>query len=173
MEASGSQNTRNCVSCGKSIAWDANVCQYCGHDYRSAMAGPAASAAPHEKGMLSIIGGILILISGLVGVGIGGVFLAVNIDFGADPTGVVDTVNNLVKVCGAVFLILGILALLGGVFGVTRKHFGLVILGGVMGLLATLPFAFLGAVFPTYLVVLPILPLVGLVLAGIAKKDFE
>jgi hypothetical protein len=31
-------NTRNCVSCGRSIAWDANVCQYCGHDFRVQMA---------------------------------------------------------------------------------------------------------------------------------------
>lgn len=23
-----------CVSCGRSIQWDANVCPYCGHDYR-------------------------------------------------------------------------------------------------------------------------------------------
>jgi hypothetical protein len=30
--------TRNCVSCGRTIAWDANVCPYCGHDYRVQMA---------------------------------------------------------------------------------------------------------------------------------------
>jgi len=33
-------NTRNCVSCGRSIAWDANVCQFCGHDYRVQMMAP-------------------------------------------------------------------------------------------------------------------------------------
>jgi hypothetical protein len=32
--ASGSAGTRNCVGCGRAIAWDANVCPYCGHDYR-------------------------------------------------------------------------------------------------------------------------------------------
>lgn len=26
--------SRNCVSCGRAIAWDASLCQYCGHDYR-------------------------------------------------------------------------------------------------------------------------------------------
>lgn len=37
--ASGSSGTRNCVGCGRAIAWDANVCPYCGHDFRPVMAG--------------------------------------------------------------------------------------------------------------------------------------
>ena len=39
-----SSGTRNCVECGRSIAWDANVCQYCGHDFRV----PMASAQPED-----------------------------------------------------------------------------------------------------------------------------
>ena len=42
MEASGSGNVRNCVGCGRSIAWDANVCPYCGRDFRTVMAAPQA-----------------------------------------------------------------------------------------------------------------------------------
>ncbi len=161
--------TRNCVQCGKSIAFDANVCPYCGHDYRAVMAGPAA-APPHEKGPLSIIGGILILISGIVGLAIGGIFLAIDVnslgDFGLSNIG--DQVNNILKVCGAIFIILGILALIGGIFGAMRKHWGLAIVGGVMGLIACAPFAFAG-----YLAILPVLPLIGIILVGIAKKDFD
>jgi len=41
MEASKS---RNCVGCGRTISWDANVCPYCGHDYRAAMAPPQPRA---------------------------------------------------------------------------------------------------------------------------------
>jgi len=37
--ASNPSGTRNCVGCGRAIPWDANVCPYCGHDYRSVMAG--------------------------------------------------------------------------------------------------------------------------------------
>ncbi|MGQ9586944.1 MAG: hypothetical protein ACUVT7_00985 [Thermoplasmata archaeon] len=37
MEASRS---RTCVRCGRAIAWDVNVCSYCGHDYRIVMAPP-------------------------------------------------------------------------------------------------------------------------------------
>ena len=29
-----SSQTRSCVSCGRAIAWDVNVCPYCGHDFR-------------------------------------------------------------------------------------------------------------------------------------------
>jgi hypothetical protein len=157
------------VQCGKSIGFDANVCPYCGHDYRAVMAGPVA--APHEKGMLSIIGGILILIAGIVGLAIGGIFLAINLNSLSDygfPSDLTDQVTNLLRVCGAIFLILGIIAVLGGFFGVMRKHFGLVILGGITGLLACAPFVFAG-----YLAVLPILPLIGLILVGVAKKDFD
>ncbi|MFX1236362.1 MAG: hypothetical protein ACFFAS_10950 [Promethearchaeota archaeon] len=27
------ENIRNCVSCGRRIPWDANLCPYCGHKY--------------------------------------------------------------------------------------------------------------------------------------------
>ena len=33
------QPTRSCVKCGRAIAWDVNVCPYCGHDFRPQMAG--------------------------------------------------------------------------------------------------------------------------------------
>jgi hypothetical protein len=35
MSEAQSQQPRNCVSCGRSISWYANVCPYCGHDYRA------------------------------------------------------------------------------------------------------------------------------------------
>ncbi len=133
------------------------------------MAGPAA-APPHEKGFLSIIGGILILISGIAGLAIGGILVAINInDISIVDLGSVgDQVNTFLKVCGAIFIILGVLALIGGIFGAMRKHWGLAILGGIMGLIATAPFFFGG-----YLAIIPILPLIGLILVAVAKKDFD
>jgi len=35
----GPAPTRSCVACGRAIAWDVNVCPYCGHDFRPQMAG--------------------------------------------------------------------------------------------------------------------------------------
>jgi len=162
MEASNQGKTRNCVSCGRAIAWDANVCQYCGHDFRA----PAA-APPHEKTMLSIVGGILILVVGIMGLAIGGVFFAIDIsdldayDFGS-ITGFEDTLQNILYVCGAIFVILGLIAAVGGFFGVRRKHWGLAILGGVLGLFIITPY-FIGS----------LLSLVGLVLLAVSKKDFD
>lgn len=40
MSQMSSGSSRNCVACGRPIAWDANVCPYCGHDFRVQMAGP-------------------------------------------------------------------------------------------------------------------------------------
>ena len=163
--ASAGGTTRNCVQCGRAIANDANVCPYCGHDYRSVMAGPAA--APHEKGVLSIVGGILILIAGVMGLAIGGIFFAINTSdlskFGfGSISGLEDTIHNILMVCGAIFVILGIIAVVGGFFGVRRQHFGLVILGGVLGIFCIGPY-FLGS----------LLALVGLILVAVARKDFD
>ena len=162
MGASGTPTTRNCVNCGRSIAWDANVCQYCGHDYRAQAAGPA----PHEKGVLSLVGGIFILIAGLMGIFAGIVLLTINLDqldqYGIDVAGATDIIEDILKVCGAIWLIFGLIALMGGAFGIMRKHFGLVILGGVFGLLCVGPYA-LGS----------ILALVGLILVAVARKDFD
>lgn len=47
--ASSPSGTRNCVACGRAIAWDANVCPYCGHDYRVAMAGPGQMQSSERK----------------------------------------------------------------------------------------------------------------------------
>lgn len=163
MEASSQGKTRSCVSCGRAIAWDANVCQYCGHDYRA----QATAPVPHEKSALSIIGGILILITGIAGLGMGGLFLSIKVSdldrygFGS-ITGFESTLQNILYVCGAIFIILGVIALIGGYFGVRRKHWGLAVLGGVLGLLIITPY-FFGS----------LLALVGLVLVAVSKKDFD
>lgn len=162
MGVSGTPNTRNCVQCGRTIAWDANVCQFCGHDYRA----QATAAAPHEKSVLSLVGGVFILIAGLMGIFAGIVLLTISLDdlskYGVDVAGVGDFVEDILKICGAIWLIFGLIALMGGVFGIMRKHFALVILGGVFGLLCFGPYA-LGS----------LLALVGLILVAVARKDFD
>lgn len=156
--------SRRCVSCGREIPMDANVCQYCGHDYR-VQAGPAM---PKEKSVLSLVGGILILIAGLMGLAMGGILLmaAGNVDtltdWGVDVAGVGDMLEDILTVCGAIFIVLGLIAVLGGFFGVMRKHWGIVILGGVLGLFVLGPYM-LGS----------LLALVGLILVAISKKDFD
>lgn len=154
--------TRRCVSCGREIAMDANVCQYCGHDYRA----QAAPPGPKEKSVLSLVGGILILLAGLMGLAMGVMMLAINVEdleqYGVDVAGLTDMIEGILTACGVIWAILGIIALVGGVFGVMRKHWGLAVLGGVIGLLVIGPY-FLGSIFS----------LIGLILVIVAKKDFE
>ena len=40
------QPERQCVSCGRTIGWDANHCQHCGHDFRTQRPGPSQLAQP-------------------------------------------------------------------------------------------------------------------------------
>jgi len=146
--------SRNCVQCGRSIPMEANVCQYCGHDYRI-QAGPPAK----KKTALPLVGGILILVGGLLALlaGIGlvagvGAFDSVML---VDVEGV-GMLEDILTACGVIFLILGLIGILGGVFALMRKHFGLAILGGV--------FALAGWFLPA---------LIGLILVGMSKDEFE
>lgn len=65
--ASSSSGTRNCVGCGRAIAWDANVCPYCGHDFRVVMA-PQMAQPQISEGMkiLFYILSFLIFIVGII-----------------------------------------------------------------------------------------------------------
>jgi len=51
----GNTGTRGCVSCGRAISWDANVCPYCGHDYRLLMAGQQQGGERKFHGSLLVL----------------------------------------------------------------------------------------------------------------------
>ena len=141
MQSSGAQGTRNCVSCGRAFSWDANVCPYCGHDYRVAMMGPQQQK---KESAMPLIGGILIMLPG-IGYLIGGGVLAVGSSAFLFGGGVL---------CGAVLLVLGIIAILGGIFAIQRKNFALALIGGIF-------------------VVPSILGLIGLILIAVSKDEFK
>ena len=73
MQASGGQQPRNCVSCGRAIAWDANVCPYCGRDYRVQMMAPA-QAQPFMSEGVKVILYILSFLIWIVGIIIGVIY---------------------------------------------------------------------------------------------------
>jgi len=64
---SSQSGTRSCVGCGRAIAWDANVCPYCGHDFRMQMA-PQMAQPQISEGMkiLFYILSFLIFIVGII-----------------------------------------------------------------------------------------------------------
>ena len=149
MGASSTPSTRNCVSCGRAIPWDANVCQYCGHDFRAQAQAPAK-----KKGVLPVVGGVLVIIAGLVEIISGGFLVS-----GGEFVGGYDLgtgVGDILTACGVIWIILGLVAILGGIFAVMRKHFGLAILGAILGL---------GGYF--------IFALIGIILIAVGRDDFD
>ncbi len=153
---------RNCISCGRPIDFSTNVCPYCGYDYRApTMMGPP----PVPKTGTPVAGGILVLIAGLLALANGILYLASNV---ADLTGIslppevtLQQFESVVRVCGVVELIFGIVAVMGGVFAIQRKHFGLAIAGSVLGMIG------FGFTFGA------ILGLIGLILVAISRKEFS
>jgi hypothetical protein len=145
----GNPATRNCTQCGRSIAWDANVCPYCGHDYRAGAQGP-----PKKKGILPVVGGVLVIIAGLVEIISGGLLVSGGSFMGGWDLGT--GVGDILTICGVIWLILGIVAVLGGIFAVMRKHFGLAVLGAILGL---------GGYF--------IFALIGIILIAVGREDFD
>ncbi|OGS41480.1 MAG: hypothetical protein A3K67_04090 [Euryarchaeota archaeon RBG_16_62_10] len=154
---------RNCVTCGRAIDWRANVCPYCGHDYRAVMM-PQLQA---KKGSLPVIGGVLIVIAGVLALAMGGLYLTLDAadvdDYGvalpADLT--TEEFADFMHTCGIVLLVFGAIAMVGGAFGIMRRHFGLALVGGIFGLLGV------------GMIIGSILGLIGLILVAVSRKDFD
>ena len=108
-----------------------------------------------EKTAKPVVGGILILIGALVGIAsgasliwAGSMFLPLG-DYGMD-------ISGILAVCGIIWIVLSLIGLLGGIFAMQRKHFGLAIVGGIFSLLVG--FFIFG--------------LIGLILVAISKDEF-
>ncbi|UCE45075.1 MAG: hypothetical protein JSU93_06735 [Methanobacteriota archaeon] len=147
MSEAQAQQPRNCVSCGRSIAWDANVCPYCGHDFRTVM---APAQAQKKDSAMPLVGGILIILAS-IGYFVGGGLLVAG---GAVGSWFDVGEGAIAVVCGAILLVLGILALLGGVYAIQKKSFVLALLAGIL----TIP---------------SILGLIGLILVAVSKDEFS
>ncbi len=155
------QVVRNCISCGRPIDFNANVCPYCGYDYRVQTMGPP----PIKKTNLPVAAGILVLLAGLLAIGNGVFYLlfpSSSLGSISLPPGVTQQdVENILQVCGSIEVIFGLVAIMGGVFAVQRKHFGLAIVGAVLGMLS-LGFTF-GGIFG----------FIGLILVAVSRKEFS
>ncbi len=141
------QQDRNCVSCGRSISWDANVCPYCGHDFRVVMAPPQTqtkdSAMPLAAGILIILGSLIYLVVGIAMTTGGAIWSVVD-----------DGDGGFVMAMGLIVLVLGIVSVLGGIFSIQKKNFVWALLAGIL----TIP---------------SILGLIGLILVAVSKDEFS
>lgn len=157
------QNTRQCVACGRTIAWDANVCSYCGKDYRQPIPGQMmAPARPNTA--LPLVGGILLIVAGVIGI-IEALVVMTSTTFltGLIPVAGFDTyITGILLVLGIIGLIISLFVLLGGYFATTRTHFGMAIVGSVLGLFVLSPYF-----------IASILALVALILLAVSHHEFE
>lgn len=68
--------------------------------------------------------------------------------------------QNIMYLCGSLCVAFGAIAIIGGYFGLMRKHFALGIVGGVFGLLG------IGFMIGS------LLALIGLILIVVSRKEF-
>lgn len=147
------------------IAFEANVCPYCGHDYR--MPAYAMAAPPPKKSLLPAAGGILILLAGIMAIAMGAFYFALDTSDLTDsgvtlpPDTSEEDLQSVVAVCGSLCVIFGAIAAIGGIFGIRRQHFAIAVIGGIFGLLG------LGFLFGS------LLALIGLLLLVVARKEFD
>ena len=159
MASTDEGSDRRCVSCGRSIAMDANVCQYCGHDFRA----PSPQAGEKKKGVLALVGGILLLLAAIHGLYVG-LSLAVLSDTVSDalPADIdiaTDVLEDIMTLCGGIIIVFALIAVLGAVMAIMRKSFGLAVIGSVFGILC------MGGLF--------ILPLIALILIVVGRDEFN
>jgi hypothetical protein len=155
---------RSCISCGRPIDFSANVCPYCGYDYRSPL---AAGPPPAKRSGSPVAGGALVIIAGILALANAVTFLTYGVaDLEATgvelPSGVTwEDLLGILRGCGVLEIILGAVAILGGVFAIQRRHFGLAVAGALMGM------------FGFGLTVGAVLGLIGLILIAISRKEFR
>jgi len=100
--------------------------------------------AKKEKSGLPVAGGVLVIISSIGYLALGGLMIA-----GSSFIGFAEG-----AACGALVLILGVVSIIGGIFAVQRKQFPLALIGGIL-------------VIPT------ILGLIGMILIAVGRDSFD
>jgi hypothetical protein len=114
----GEPKNRFCVSCGRAVAWDANACQYCGHDYRKV-------ARDTGKDQL-VAGAVLTIMAGVLSIVLTSIVLMSAGNLG--PEGV--AMMLLVYGCA-------VMGVIGGMVALAKRAFPIAVLGAacsIMGL---------------------------------------
>lgn len=182
------EETRPCPSCRGAVPLNANFCPLCGYNTQGApyttTTAPPGAQAPYPGVTTSgaypppgtypgypagykprtyrpTLGGVLVIIASileiLVGVGLlfAGAFFSSQINL---PVGL----GGALAAVGAVTLIFGIIALVGGALAAMRKMWPVAVVGGVVSILGGVMTGFIASVFG----------LIGLILIILAREEF-
>ena len=130
-------------------------------------------APPVQKTSMPMIAGILLLLSGLLGILNGITFITIDQStinsiitqmqsMNLPMTITEETLRQIYMTCGATFIILSIFAILGGVVAIKRKLWGLALTGSILGLFT------MGPLFSS-----SILAFIALIIIIIKRKEFQ
>jgi hypothetical protein len=124
---------------------------------------PPMYGAPPAKPqtMMPMIAGIMMIVSAIVGIAFWAyVAFIASAMVGFLPVGG-GAFTTIIAICGAIFIVLGIIELLGGIMALRRKMWALALVGSILGLFT---FGFYG--------ISSILSLVALIILAISRKEF-
>ena len=81
-------------------------------------------------------------------------------DFEITPEQIISALNT----CGAIAIVLSIFPIVGGILALQKKMFGLIVVGGILGIIA---------IAPMFIFIPNIISLIGLILVAVYKKEFQ
>ncbi|HIH01704.1 TPA: zinc ribbon domain-containing protein [Thermoplasmata archaeon] len=108
------QRNRHCVNCGRVIGWDANACQYCGHDYRKKKGEETKESAVNAL----LVGAIFSILAGIVSTML---VMVINME-GSGP-------SNAELVVSSMMYLFAVLAIIGGLSSLAKVSYPMSVLG--------------------------------------------
>ena len=117
--------------------------------------------------MMPVLAGILLILTGLLGLLTWASALAVNASMiqsflPSNSPITVAQLQSIITICGIIGVVLSIIALAGGIVAFRRRGWGLAIVGSILGLFTVGPY-----------LLASILALISLILLIISRKDFR
>jgi len=117
------------MGCGRSIPATYYACPYCGKP-----AGAGMQTAPKQTAY-PIVAGVFEILAGIIGMAQGGLIaISGGYILGIPYLGYYFDFFWFFVICGAVLIVFGLLALLGGIFAIQRKNYGLALVGAIFSL---------------------------------------
>ena len=107
------------------------------------------TALAKQKTAKPVVGGVLIILGGIIDLFFGIPLATMGTAFAGIPF----FPTSMLLICGVIWIILGLIGIIGGIFAIKRKKFGLAIIGGVLTIYTGLS-------------------LIGLILVAISKDEF-
>jgi len=120
------EQSRVCMGCGRTIATTYFACPYCGRP-----AGAMGVQMGHKETAYPIVAGVFEILAGIIGLGFGGLTI---VGAGAASTIPYVDVAGIIMVCGAILVVFGLISLLGGIFALQRKNYGMALVGAIFAL---------------------------------------